>query len=122
MDRDDVMRWVGGYVRAWRDGDLEAARALFTEDARYRTSPYAPPRVGHAGILAFWRDDVGRTFTVAAEPVAVEGARAVVRLEVRYETPTPQEYLDLWLLRFAPDGRVEDFEEWVYWPDRPSTV
>jgi len=33
-----------------------------------------------------------------------------------------QEYRDLWLLRFAADGRVEHFEEWVYWPDRPSTA
>jgi hypothetical protein len=122
VDRDDVMRWVAGYERAWRTGDLEAVTELFTGDARYRTSPYADPRVGHAGIQAFWRDDVGRSFTVAAEPVAVEGRQAVVRLEVRYETPAVQEYLDLWLLGFAADGRVEDFEEWVYWPGRPTTA
>ena len=24
MNRDDVMRWVGGYERAWRTGDLDA--------------------------------------------------------------------------------------------------
>ena len=22
----------------------------------------------------------------------------------------------MWLLRFAPDGSVADFEEWAYWP------
>ena len=115
------MAWVAAYERAWRDGDLDGVTRLFTEDARYRTSPYAEPRVGHTRIQEFWRDDVGRSFTVAAEPVAVEDRHAVVRLEVRYETPAVQEYLDLWLLRFTPDGRVEDFEEWVYWPDRPST-
>ncbi|MET0460330.1 MAG: hypothetical protein ABW195_13845 [Ilumatobacteraceae bacterium] len=25
---------------------------------------------------------------------------------------------DVCLLRFAPDGRVADHEEWAYWPDR----
>ena len=33
-----------------------------------------------------------------------------------------QEYRDLWVLRFAEDGRVEHFEEWAYWPDKPYTV
>ena len=33
-----------------------------------------------------------------------------------------QEYRDLWVLRFAADGRVEHFEEWAYWPDKPYTV
>ncbi len=113
------MTWVAEYERAWRDGDVFGVPRLFTDDARYRTSPYAEPKVGHADIQAFWRDDEGRTFTVAAEPVAVEGSDAVVRLEVRYLDPLDREYRDLWVLRFAPDGRVEDFEEWAYWPDKP---
>ena len=119
MNRDSVMRWVGGYERAWRAGDVVAVARLFTEDARYRPSPYAEARVGHAAIQGFWRDDQGETFSVAAEPVAVEGRDAVVRLEVRYGDPVTQEYRDLWVLRFAPDGRVEDFEEWAYWPGKP---
>ena len=122
VDRDGVTRWVAEYERAWRAGDVPGVARLFTEDARYRASPYAEPRVGHAEIQAFWRDDEGRTFTVTAEPVAVEGRDAVVRLEVRYRDPVAQDYRDLWVLRFAPDGRVEDFEEWAYWPGRPYTA
>ena len=76
----------------------------------------------HAAIQAFWLDDEGRTFSVSAEPVAVEGRDAVVRLEVRYRDPVAQEYRDLWVLRFAPDGRVEDFEEWAYWPGKPYSA
>jgi hypothetical protein len=119
VDRDVVLRWVGEYERAWRDGDVAAVPYLFSEGAHYRSSPYAEPRIGHAAIQEFWRDDEGRTFTVAAEPVAVEGRDAVVRLVVQYRDPVFQEYRDLWVLRFAPDGRVEDFEEWAYWPDKP---
>jgi ketosteroid isomerase-like protein len=122
VDRDGVMRWVAGYERAWRAGDLSAVGDLFTEDARYRPSPYEEPAVGHAAIQAFWLDDEGETFTVAAAPVAVEGRDAVVRLEVRYGDPVKQEYRDLWVLRFADDGRVEDFEEWAYWPGKPYSA
>ena len=118
MERGAVMTWVHGYERAWRDGDLEAVADLFTEDARYRPSPYEPSQVGHAAIRSFWLDDAGKVFTVRAEPVAVEGRDAVVRLEVRYGDPVRQEYRDLWILRFADDGRVEDFEEWAYWPGK----
>jgi ketosteroid isomerase-like protein len=92
MDRDGVMRWVAGYERAWRDGDLDAVAEPFTEDAHYRPSPYEESEVGHGAIRAFWLDDENETFTVRAEPVAVEGADAVVRLEVRYGEPVPQEY------------------------------
>src|ERR671916_2090521 len=106
VDRDSVMLWVAAYERAWRDGDVSGVTRLFTDDARYRTSPYGEPKVGHAEIQAFWLADEGLTFTVTAEPVAVEGRDAVVRLEVRYSNPD-QEYRDLWILRFAPDGRVE---------------
>ncbi len=116
------MQWVAEYERAWRDGDVSGVTRLFTEDAGYRRSPYEESKVGHAEIQAFWRDDEGRTFSVTAEPVAVEGRDAVVRLEVRYGDPVTQEYRDLWVLRFAPDGRVEDFEEWAYWPDKPYSA
>ena len=59
---------------------------------------------------------------MSAEPVAVEDVDAVVRVLVRYGEPVTQEYRDLWVLRFAADGRVEHFEEWAYWPDKPYTV
>jgi ketosteroid isomerase-like protein len=122
MNRDEVMRWVAGYERAWQNGDVDAVADLFTEDAHYRPSPYDEAEVGHAAIRAFWLDDEGQTFTVRAEPVAVEGRDAVVRLEVHYGDPTRQEYRDLWVLRFATDGRVEDFEEWAYWPGKPYSA
>jgi hypothetical protein len=113
------MAWVDGYERAWRARDPGAVERLFTEGAHYRRSPYERSEVGHAAIRGLWLDDVGSQFTMRAEPVAVEGRDAVVRLEVRYGEPVHQEYRDLWVLRFAEDGRVEDFEEWAYWPGKP---
>jgi ketosteroid isomerase-like protein len=122
MDRDEVMRWVGRYEGAWRDEDLDAVGALFTDDVRYRPSPYEDSLVGLDEIREFWIDEDDEVFTMAAEPVAVEGDVAVVRVEVRYGEPLRQEYRDLWVLRFAGDGRVEDFEEWAYWPGLPYSA
>ena len=118
MTRADVMRWVAGYEQAWRDGDLEAVETLFTEEARYRLSPYDESESGQDAIKALWLDDEGEVFTMEAEPVAVEGRDAVVRVKVVYGDPVRQEYIDLWVIRFAEDGRAEDFEEWAYWPGR----
>jgi ketosteroid isomerase-like protein len=123
MDRDGVMRWVDAYERAWRALDLAAVEQLFTPDAAYRQSPYEPSLVGLAAIKEFWTEDEdGEVFTMTAAPVAVEGPDAVVRVEVRYGDPVRQEYRDLWVLHFSDDGRVDDFEEWAYWPGKPYAV
>jgi ketosteroid isomerase-like protein len=116
------MRWVREYERAWRADDAGAVRELFTADAAYRASPYEQPEVGHDAIEAFWLDDAGKAFSMDARVVAVDGDVALVRVDVLYRTPTEQEYRDLWILRFAPDGRVADFEEWAYWPGKPYSA
>jgi ketosteroid isomerase-like protein len=122
MDRDEVVRWVAKYEQAWREGDLIAVEQIFTDDCHYRLSPYDESHVGHEAIKAFWLDDEDDVFTLQAEPVAVEDRHAVVRVEVHYGDPVRQEYRDLWVLRFADDGRVEDFEEWAYWPGKPYSA
>lgn len=122
MEHEAVMRWVAGYEGAWRDGDLDAVGDLFTDDATYLRSPYQPPDVGIEAIRAFWLEDDDEVFTLAAEPVAVDGRTAVVRALVRYGDPVNREYTDLWVLRFADDGRVERFEEWAFWPTKPFSA
>ena len=122
MDRAAVTTWVQGYERAWRASDTDAVPTLFTEDIRYRRSPYPPPLVGYPQLAEFWTEDEGAVFTMSAEPVAVEGDVAVVRVLVNYGGDSPQEYTDLWVLHFAADGRVDDFEEWAYWPDKSYTA
>ena len=124
MTRDEVMRWVEAYEHGWRDEDRHAVERLFTPNARYLRSPYAEPLDGHDAIRDFWVDDDenGSVFRMQAWPVAAEGTDAVVRVMVEYGDPVDQEYLDLWVLRFADDGRVEHFEEWAYWPDKAYTI
>jgi hypothetical protein len=45
-------------------------------------------------------------------------------VEVAYASSLPREYRDLWVIRFAEDGRCMAFEEWPFWPGqlRAATV
>lgn len=102
---------------AGRPDLLESNSAAHRARPDNRASPYEPAQVGHEAIGKLWRDEDGVAFTMRATPVAVEGDTAVVHLDVRYQAPEIQEYRDLWVLRFAADGRVNQFEEWSYWPE-----
>jgi ketosteroid isomerase-like protein len=118
MLRDAVTRWLAAYEAAWRTAGTEPLRALFTDDASYRMSPYEEPVVGLPAIAELWeaeRDAPDEPFTVQHEIVAVDGDTAVVRVDVRYDQPSG-EFRDLWLIRFGADGRCIAFEEWPYAP------
>jgi ketosteroid isomerase-like protein len=121
-DRATVSRWLAGYEAAWRAPGTGRLAEIFTEEARYRPSPYQEPVVGLAAIGRMWdaeRDGPDEVFTLATDIVAVDGATAVVRAEVHYGDPVRQEYRDLWVLRLGDDGRCGWFEEWPFWPEQP---
>jgi hypothetical protein len=124
MDTQGVARWVAGYERAWRSPGVELLAELFTADAVYLQGPYRTPVTGLGSIGAMWereRDSPEEPFTMASEIVAVDGDTAVVRVEVQYQTPTVREFRDLWVIRFAGDGRCRSFEEWPFSPGRRSS-
>lgn len=123
MDRAHVEGWIRAYERAWRSGDAEAVAALFTAGATYRASPLAPPMRGTDAIVARWRaeSDPAERWELTSEVLAVDGQIAVARLDVRYSAPRAVRYLDLWVMRFAGDGRCEEFEEW-WWSDPPEAA
>jgi ketosteroid isomerase-like protein len=119
LDRTAVDAWVDGYERAWRAPGTESLRGLFASEATYRMSPYEEPATGLVQIAELWereRKGADEEFEIAHEIVAVEGDTAVVRLEVQYGGPDPLQYRDLWVVRFAADGRCREFEEWPFWP------
>ncbi|WP_034620670.1 nuclear transport factor 2 family protein [Cellulomonas sp. URHE0023] len=121
MGRDAVAGWIERYEQAWRSQDVDVLDRLFTQDARYLRSPYdAEPLEGLDAIRGFWLDPT--PFEMTATVIAADGPNAVVRVLVQYTDDEAQEYRDLWVLRFAPDGRAEHFEEWAYWPGKPYTA
>jgi ketosteroid isomerase-like protein len=125
MTTDSLLEWLAGYERAWRTQGTDAIGDLFAPDARYSQGPYLDPVVGRPAIARMWedtRDGSDEVFEMIREVVAIDGDTAVVRLQVRYGVPVTQEYRDLWIMKFAPDGRCVSFEEWPFWPGQPHTA
>lgn len=122
MDRADLARWIEAYERAWRTAGTATLDQLFTAEAVYRPGPFAEPVAGLQALAAFWeaeRDGPDEPFTMRWEPVAVEGAVGVARVEVTYASPSPRVYRDLWIVTLQPDGRCRAFEEWPFFPGQP---
>lgn len=111
--------WVAAYERAWRTPGTEVLRELFVPDVTYVYDPYEEPVRGLEALGPWWeeaRQGPDEVFTMTFDVVAVDGDVGVVRLEVAYGEPVPQEYRDLWVLRFDAGGRCATFEEWPFWP------
>ena len=125
MNRELVSGWVAAYERAWRTPGTDGLGEVFTESASYQQAPYAEPLVGLPAIAEMWdaeRDGPDEAFQMTATIVAVDGDTAVVRVEVIYGPPASQDFRDLWIIRFAPDGRCYSFEEWPFAPRKRATA
>ena len=125
MDREQVAGWVAAYERAWRAPGTQELGEIFTDEATYLQGPYRSPVVGLPAIARMWeaeRDSPDEAFRMSSEVVAVDGDTAVVRVDVWYGDPVAQEYRDLWVIRFAEDGRCRSFEEWPFWPSASITA
>ena len=123
MDRGAVEQWVDRYELYWRTPETDQLVDLFLPDATYRPSPWARPLEGLEEIAEFWeseREGADEEFTMSSDVVAVDRDSAVVRVFVEYAAPTAGRWRDLWVLRFAPDGRCSSFEEWPFAPNQPD--
>lgn len=126
MDRTAVEAWIDAYRRAWSSDDPAEIAALFTEDVSY--SPFPWPRDGRAWrgrdlVVRKWieRGDSKATWRFEHEILAVDGDTAVIEGWTYYgptdETPYEDAYANIWVVRFADDGRARSFAEW--WVQRP---
>jgi ketosteroid isomerase-like protein len=123
MERSAVESWVSGYVRAWRSSGTGQLADLFTPDVTYLLSPWQQAYRGLDALAKVWEDEregPDEAFTFTSEVVAVDGATAVIRAEVEYLRPGRKTWRDLWVVRFADDGRCRSFEEWPFSPGQPD--
>jgi ketosteroid isomerase-like protein len=123
MEREAVEQWVADYKRLWRTPGTDRLADLFLPDATYLPSPWAQPIKGLGEIARFWdaeREGADEEFTMSSDIVAVEGGTAVVRVFVEYGAPENGRWRDLWVMRFAEDGRCSSFEEWPFTPGQPD--
>ena len=123
MERTSVDEWLAGYERLWRTPGTGRLVELFVPNASYLPSPWAQPLEGLEAIGRFWEAErVGpdEQFTMTSEVVAQDGDTAVVRVFVEYGAHGDRPWRDLWIIRFAEDGRCTSFEEWPFAPDQPD--
>jgi ketosteroid isomerase-like protein len=114
VSQEDVQRWLDAYVEAWRTYDQQAIGALFTEDADYAYTPVGEPVHGRDAIVEDWlkdRDEPG-SWQASYRPLVVEEDRAVAVGRTTYADGKMFE--NLYVLRFAGDGRCTELTEW-YW-------
>jgi ketosteroid isomerase-like protein len=115
-DQDTVASWMAGYIRAWESNDPADIRALFTDDALYYSAPFEPPRVGREAIVAGWLEDRDEPedHTFSWSTAGVDGDLAFVQGETAYRqnAEAGRTYSNLWVIRFAADGRATSFTEW----------
>lgn len=121
IDSAGVQRWLDSYTHAWLTYDPAAIGALFTDDAEYRWHPWDTGddvARGRDAIVAAWLDEPDlRTFEGQYRPLLISGDDAVAVGTTRYYADAGRESLEsefhnLWVLRFADDGRCSAFTEW----------
>jgi hypothetical protein len=131
MTREEVDRWLAGYVSAWKSYDPDEIGALFSEGVEYRYHPYDEPVHGRDAVVEAWlgesnhegassRDAEG-TYDGSYRAVAVDGDVAVAT----GESICPKErggpvvaWDNCFVMRFDADGRCREFTEWFM--ERPK--
>ena len=115
--------WIEAYRRAWEERDAEAAAALFTSDATYRSNIFEEPHQGSEGVRAYWE-----SVTSTQSDVRVLMGRPFVdgdRVAVEFWTNMKVEGDDVTLpgcllLDFDAEGRCQRLRE--YWHFEPGTA
>jgi SnoaL-like domain len=126
MNRSDLQAWLDRYVAAWRANEPDPISELFTEDAVYRWRPYGGDDHavrGRDAIVDSWLEepDDPTSWNAHYEAYSVDGDRAVATGTSRYEASgedPERTYHNVFLLRFAPDGRCAEFNEYYMLEER----
>jgi ketosteroid isomerase-like protein len=131
MTRDQVNRWLGRYIEAWKSYDRDQIEALFAEDISYRYHPYDDPIEGREAVVASWmgegdeedssRDEPG-TYEAFYRVVTADDDMAVAIGSSSYKEspdgPVVRVYDNCFVMRFDAEGRCREFTEWFM--ERPS--
>jgi ketosteroid isomerase-like protein len=132
VTRDEVNRWLGRYVEAWKSYDRTQVEALFAEDISYRYHPYDDPIEGRDAMVESWlsagessdasEPDEPGTYDAFYRCVAADDDMAVAIGSSSYKDspdgPVVRTYDNCFVMRFDSEGRCRDFTEWFM--KRPS--
>jgi len=118
-DRETVKRWLDAYVAAWVAYDERLIADLWSDDAVWYR-PFGVRATGREAITAEWMAEqhlfTQGGYDAVYEPIAIDGDLVVTHGRTRFFDPGTGvrrgEFDNVWVLRFAPDGRCAEFHEW----------
>ena len=111
-----IQEWADRDARAWEEADDEAAGALFSEHATYRSSPFSEPHTGREEIRRYWREvtSTQANVEVAVGRTLLVGERGLVEWWTQMDGDgTPVTLPGALLLDFDGDGLCTALRE--YW-------
>lgn len=114
--KEQVREWAEAYRVAWETADSEAAAALFTENAAYRSLIYEEPHRGRSGVADYWRGvtSTQSDVTVRMGEPFVDGSKATVEFWTTMEVGgSPVTLAGCLLLDFDESGSCTGLRE--YW-------
>jgi ketosteroid isomerase-like protein len=126
VTREEVNRWLGRYIEAWKTYDRDQVEALFAEDISYRYHPYDDAIEGREAVVESWleagessdsssRDEPG-TYEAFYRCVAADDDMAVAIGSSSYKDtpdgPVARIYDNCFVMRFDSEGRCREFTEW----------
>ena len=105
--------WMDGYVLAWSSNDDQHIRAVFTDDAVYDPQTADGEWDGIEDIISRWQGigDVEDNWDFEWQPLVETDDLAIVTGRTTYFEPAAS-FRNLFIIRFASDGRCYDFTEW----------
>jgi ketosteroid isomerase-like protein len=108
---------VDRFKHAWERLDVDAAVALFSEDAEYRVDPFEPPLSGANAIRAYWNDAAASQTHVEfdAERVWVSGPTVLASWHAAFTRRTTAERVrqrGFMTLELDEAGLVTRLREW----------
>ena len=118
-ERETVQRWLNAYVAAWVAYDESMIAELWSRDAVWYR-PFGVRATGREAITAAWMSEqhlfTPGGYDAVYEPIAIDGSIVVTHGRTRFFDPDTGamrgEFDNVWVLRFARDGRCAEFHEW----------
>ena len=115
---DDFDSWLQAYGDAWENGEPEAARLLFTDDARYYENPFADPIKGIDAIRAYWKANAvldQKDIRFSHELLAVNAELGIAQWHAEFTRLSSGNRVILdgvFKVVFDADGKCREFREW----------
>jgi ketosteroid isomerase-like protein len=132
VDELRAQEWLDGYSRAWETYDPTAIGDLFSEDAEYRSYPWAEGDEvvrGRQAIVDSWLKDPDKpnTYTGEYRPLLIQGDTVIAVGVSRYYTDASRkqlerEYHNLWIIEFDATGKCRSYTEWYMRSKPPRTA